>query len=739
MAIDPALLAQVKWDDEPAQAAGQQPLEIDITGGVSESQLAAQQAAAAQRPIDLSQVVWDDEPGAAAPTAPNPANQSAVARVVSGQPAQPQVQEGNAVGRFLGEIGGRQVMQGAAGLYGSLGGDALNHYVLDPIDRAAGWGTQLGTGGQSYRDAAGQVADQMGMRRPQNAQERIISDIGEGLTGTALTMGIGGGINALANLGRTGAAPVTNRLADLLTAQPVQQAIATAASSGASSAVRENGGSQTAQVLTGLGAGLTPAALSTAGAATTRGLVRGSSGARMQGAIDDFEALGASPSAGQAAGSGWVQGLEGLLSKGPTSGGVVGRFAEQQAEKIGKGLQSKADALSPGAGSENAGLAIERGMQAFKGDTNAVKKALYWAVDQQIPASTPTPMANTQRTLARLTTPNPSAQATTGALIQPRIAQLRNNLEADLQAGGGNLTYDALKRIRSDVGEAINGSSPLNPSSDLRELQQLYGSLSQDMLDAAKAQGPAAVKAATRANNYTRNVANRMELVQRVIDKNGGPEKVFQAAMAGTNDGATTLRGVMYSLPKDEQQMVSAAVIKRMGLATPGAQDASGDVFSAATFLTNWNKLSPESKAVLFGRYGSGFKGSMDQIARVANNIKQGAKVYANPAGSGDKVAAYSYWAGLLAALGAGRVKTAAGIAAAGIGANAAARYLTNPKAVRWLAHATTLPRGAFIAQLNTMSQQANKAGDEDMAALAADLQQAVNSQGDSANEANGR
>lgn len=73
MAIDPSVLAQVKWDDEPAQPAGQNPLEIDITGGVSESQLAAQQAqAAAQQPIDLSQVVWDDEPGEAAQAVPNP-------------------------------------------------------------------------------------------------------------------------------------------------------------------------------------------------------------------------------------------------------------------------------------------------------------------------------------------------------------------------------------------------------------------------------------------------------------------------------------------------------------------------------------------------------------------------------------------------------------------------------------------------------------------------------------------
>lgn len=389
--------------------------------------------------------------------------------------------------------------------------------------------------------------------------------------------------------------------------------------------------------------------------------------------------------------------------------------------------------MSPGPGSENAGLAIERGMQAFKGDTNAVKKALYWAVDRHIPSATPTPLSNTMRTVTRLTTPNPAAQATTGALIQPRINQLRQNLEADLQAGGGSLTYDALKRIRSDVGEAINGSSPLNPSSDLRELQQLYGALSDDMLDAAKQRGPAAMIATKRANKYTRDVAERMELVQRVIDKNGGPEKVFQAAMAGTNDGATTLRGVMYSLPADEQKVVSAAVIKRMGLATPGVQDASGDVFSAVTFLTNWNKLSPESKTVLFGRYGSNFKQSMDQIARVASNIKTGAKVFANPSGSADKAASIGYWVSLLGALGTGQLKTAAGIAGAGALANGVATFLTRPWAVNWLANQTAVPTGAMIGQAQALRRVAEQKNDQEMVDVAAALEeQARNQQPDS-------
>lgn len=618
-------------------------------------------------------------------------------------------------------FGARSALQGAGSLLGAVGGDAFNNYVANPVARSLGMQQS-----RPYREEAAALADRIGLPKAQTGMDRVYGDVGEALAGTGLTMGAGVGINALANLGRNAAvrtpgyvAPVRNRLADLLTTQPGLQTVSSITGSGASSVARESGASERNQLLAGLAGGLAPGVATAGGAATLRGAVRGRSGQGMQNTLADFHALGATPSVGQAAGPGWVQGMEGLLSKGPTSGGVFGRFAEDQADRIGAGLKAKASNLSPNPGSENAGLAIERGMNAFKGDTNAVKRALYWAVDQQIPGSSPTPMANTQRILQRLTTPNPSAHATTSDLIQPSMIRLRNNLEADLQSNGGSLPYEALKRIRTDIGEQIGRSSPLNPSTDLQELNKVYSALSEDMLAAAQNNGPAAVRAAARANNYTRNVAERNDFVQRVLDKKGGPEKVYQAAMSGTKDGATTLRAVMYSLPEQEQKAVSAAVIKRMGMATPGNQNVEGDVFSSSTFMRNWNDLSEEAKAVLFGRYGKGFKESMDQVARVAHNIKEGAKVYANPSGSGDKVTAIAYWVGLLNALGSGHFRTAAGVAAGGVGANATARALTSPIAVRWLASQTNMPRGAAVPQAILLQKQAAAANDPELEEIA--------------------
>lgn len=117
--------------------------------------------------------------------------------------------------------------------------------------------------------------------------------------------------------------------------------------------------------------------------------------------------------------------------------------------------------------------------------------------------------------------------------------------------------------------------------------------VTDDIPDAARQAGSAADRALKRAINYYKKSHKRLELLEGVVDSNGGPERIFQAVMTGTREGATALRSVMRSLPRDAQKDITAAVIRRMGLAVPNAQDKSSELSPAATFLSNWNKISP--------------------------------------------------------------------------------------------------------------------------------------------------
>jgi hypothetical protein len=401
----------------------------------------------------------------------------------------------------------------------------------------------------------------------------------------------------------------------------------------------------------------------------------------------------------------------------------MGGFAERQARNIGEGLQDAANNLSRNASAERAGRAIERGVELFGKNANATKRALYWDADRHIPGATQVPLANTWQKVAQLTTPSPGAAATTSALINPRISQLRETLAQDIAAGGGQIPYEAVKRIRTNIGEAISDYS-LSPDTPTRELKQLYGALSDDMEAAARSVSPEAVRATKRANNYTRVVANRLEQVQRVIDKNGGPERVYEAAMAGTRDGGTTLRAVMRSLPPEGQKAVSAAVLKRMGMATPGNQDAAGDVFSAATFLTNWNRVSPEAKSALFNRFGAGFSRDMDRIARVSQNIKDGAKVFQNPSGTANRAAAMTYGASLVASMFDPSFVSTGSLIGSGAAANYMARKLTDPDFVAWLAKSTAVPIGSATAQIQILRRLGEKQEDPELIQIADQLSQ---------------
>lgn len=590
-------------------------------------------------------------------------------------------------------LGARATLDGVAG---------VADFVASPVRAAF---ELAGKPQATYGDLAGRLSDRLGLPRPNSGMERVQSDVGRALAGTGVTMGVGAAL------------PATSRLGAFLTAQPGAQAVGAGAGAGASGAVRESGGSQGAQIGAGLLGSLLPGVGAATGAAGIRGLARGGEQGRvaMEGRIRDFGSLGATPSVGQATQRWPMQGMESLLAGGPTSGGVMARFAEQQADQIGTGLQTRANAISPNASAERAGRAVEKGAELFKSNVGATKRALYWQADRLVPASTPVPLQNTWQEVVRLTTPNPGAAATTAAMVNPKVAALRQTLEQDLAAGGGQVTYDALKRIRTEVGEAL-GDYSLVSDTPTREYKALYAALSRDMETAAASQGPAAVAAAKRANNFTRAAAERLETLSRVVDKNGGPERVFAAVMSGTRDGGTTLRSVLQSLPQDGQKALTAAVIKRMGLANPGAQDAAGETFSAATFLTNWNKVSPEAKRALFDRYGPSFARNVEKIGKVAQNIRDGSKVFSNPSGTANRGAAIGYYASLPAAAAAGALGAGAapfvGLVLTGISANVAARMMTSPKLVQWLATSTDKPAGAAMGALQVLAQSDPDAGE---------------------------
>lgn len=427
-----------------------------------------------------------------------------------------------------------------------------------------------------------------------------------------------------------------------------------------------------------------PASMTPAASRQVVAAVKNPAAQRVAERVQTFKDAGTQASAGQATENSFLQGLENLASKFPGGSGVMRRYVETQQRSMGATTKT-------GVSAEDAGRAIERGVTGQGGFLQRSKETWQRLDDEmgaKVGSAYNVPPNNTLRSLDELVQPVAGAEKTTGALVNPKIAEIRENFKADVEANMGAIPFDAMRKLRSRVGSMLDDA--LVTGIPGGELKKLYGALSKDLEAGANAAG--AGQEFARQNNFWRARMDRVESVlERVLGNAKQPEDVFKSFFPTDPDQANKVRAVMRSLEPSQRQVVSDAVVNRLGRATPGRQNEMGDVFSSETFLTNWNKISEGARAQLFPNHST--RQQMNAIASAAANIREGSKAFSNPSGTAGSFAAYSvYSSPLVSAMLAatGNVPAAVAVAASGAGAagsaNVGAKMLTNPKVVEWLA-----------------------------------------------------
>ena len=452
------------------------------------------------------------------------------------------------------------------------------------------------------------------------------------------------------------------------------------------------------------------------GTAAVKYAFRGRGGVpAMQQQMQNFAVAGTQPTAGQATGNAALQMFESLLSRSP--GGMVQfRRAAQQAMKDMKGaVETRVTQLSRGAdvSPESVGITVREGLgpagfvKRFKDAGKAKFDAIPIKPDQSVAPS------NTIKYLMTKTTPIAGAEETSsGALLKNTVLQdTLARLQKDMAKGGGALPYQALKDLRTAIGEIIADPKVLEDVGT-QQLRGLYGALTADMKAAASAAGPAALKAFEEANAFWKAGAEKLEKVIGPLLKRSEikVEQAFTVLEQGGKEGAAYLRQLKSSLSPEEWDIVGAAVLNRLGRAKAGQQDAAGDLFSADTFLTNWNNLADEAKTAFFG--SGRIRSDLDKIAGVAATLRESGRVFANPPNTaGSLVGQTAIVAGsgaVPAAIMTGNMETAAFIggtlALSAVAANAAAKLLTNPKFINWLARSTELKPTGMAAHLGRLT-----------------------------------
>jgi hypothetical protein len=314
-----------------------------------------------------------------------------------------------------------------------------------------------------------------------------------------------------------------------------------------------------------------------------------------------------------------------------------------------------------------------------------------------------------------LTTPIPGAESTSTNFINPRIAKINTDLVRDnggtaarivnSPAGGlmvvpeipaQGVPFSALKDLRTKIGKEA-ASNAIIGTPEQADFKQLYGAMSQDMKNAVAladlrngvnpAAGGSATTALNRANTFYSRAMGRADDLASLANRNT-PEGAYGSLANSLNSGPTVYSRLRGAVSPETRQKIVATVIDEMGLASPGQQGATGETWSPRSFLTNFNRLDGKSRDALFKRIAGGenLAGNLQDIAKGAEMLNEGSKVWANPSGTAPALSARGTVGALTFGAFVNPLLAASTAAGLGMANQTSRRLLLNPVFVNWLA-----------------------------------------------------
>lgn len=247
-------------------------------------------------------------------------------------------------------------------------------------------------------------------------------------------------------------------------------------------------------------------------------------------------------------------------------------------------------------------------------------------------------------------------------------------------------TIRGLRNMRTAVRDQFEATG-LRGSNIQRVADRVVTAATDDIVNGLRSQGlDRAANAYRRADRlWSERLRVIDEELEPILGKNtdkSGEQIVasLKSAMSGNN---RRFVGFIDALPANEQGIVRASLVQRLGQATKGNQDETGEVFSLGTFLTHWNEIGETAKNRLLGTEG---RAALNDLARVASGTRE-AQRFANTSNTGA--------AGSTIALGTATLMGPVGILTAGkalAASYAAGRLLASPRFARWLARPPRTP-----------------------------------------------
>jgi hypothetical protein len=522
----------------------------------------------------------------------------------------------------------------------------------------------------------------------------------------AINMGAAGGFGIAGAARKMGqiatSAPVRNALADFAAA-PVRDTVAGATAGGAADIARRNELGPVGEVSAAVAGGL--AGYKAAGVAGPRG-----GGNALMGALDR---QGVSSLPADAGGS-----VSKIVTSGAKASPLSASPIRAQAQANIEGLSNAAERAAGNTRmtADKAGEAIRGAAERYGKDSRQRGEVMYgraYSAAKGVKIKPASTIKAIDEQLARLAE-NP---ADNGAVIK-ELQDLRSNIE-------GGVSIQGLRDARTQLSAGVYDGK-LRSSADQSRWKNVLNNVADDIENGLRSVGrDGAANQFRRADKFWKGRVEHIdEVLQPILGNNKGGEEIVQAVEAMARGGAggnARLSRLLGNMDSKEAAGVRATIITRLGKAAAGAQDETGEVFSPATFLTNWNKMTPQAKASLFSDPAQ--RANLNDIALIASRMKatQSMANHSNTAlATGGNVA-----------LGAAAAATNPAVALLGAAAQyATGKLMASPGFARILAKTAKIPNQAgqrsFTEQIKVLGTR-EPALRSDISAMLERMRQAAN------------
>ncbi len=193
--------------------------------------------------------------------------------------------------------------------------------------------------------------------------------------------------------------------------------------------------------------------------------------------------------------------------------------------------------------------------------------------------------------------------------------------------------FNGLQRARSDIGSSINFGKA-NPGYNAGDLKRIYGAMSEDMEQAVRQnarpgvhpdQAAGVLKA---ANNAASKLIESNKNIKKVLNIQSDERLVGSVinAAQGKTGNVRLLAQLRAQMPKEDFDHVAGVALSELG------HNPQTGEFSLNKFGTEWGKMSPSAKAILFP--DPAHRQRLDAFANVSKTIKGGDQ-YANKSQTG--------------------------------------------------------------------------------------------------------